>query len=462
MKTETMTKVASFEIINIENEDKKTMRKILGDLRYDSRNMANDIVKCLYEEDRFGKSVILNAPSYTQKSIDGKMGHEFRKHYTKFNPSGLETIIKKVFAEWKNNQKKFRVGDAEIISYKNANSPLYIRNNQMKIKNVNNKYSVFVRLLSKKYAEELENGMTVEVGKGKNKKVLEYKKNTKGINLDFNIIVKGNHLKSVIDRLITKEYKIGTSQILYNERKNKWFFNLVYSFEIEKIQTLNPDKIMGIDLGINIPAMLAISDDEYYKQPVGSKDEIATFTKQVTARKKSLQRQRKWCGEGSIGHGTKTRIRPLEKLSGKIARFKDTKNHCWSRYIVNEAIKNNCGKIQMEDLSGISDNNTFLKTWTYFDLQQKIVYKANEVGIEVVKIKPDYTSQRCSKCGNIHKENRNAKKDQSKFECKTCGFKTNADFNAARNIATKDIENIIKEQLKAQGKAMRHAMKYEV
>ena len=41
----------------------------------------------------------------------------------------------------------------------------------------------------------------------------------------------------------------------------------------------------------------------------------------------------------------------LEKLAGKIANFKNTKNHCWSRYIVDVAVKNKCGVIQMEDLS---------------------------------------------------------------------------------------------------------------
>ena len=93
-------------------------------------------------------------------------------------------------------------------------------------------------------------------------------------------------------------------------------------------------------------------------------------------------------------------------------------------------------------------------------MQQKITYKAKKAGIKVVKVKPNCTSQRCSRCGNIHKENRNAKVDQAKFECKTCGFTANADWNAAKNIATKDIDKIIKEQLVAQEKALRHNLKF--
>ena len=43
-----------------------------------------------------------------------------------------------------------------------------------------------------------------------------------------------------------------------------------------------------------------------------------------------------------------------------------------------------------------------------------------------------YTSQTCSRCGNIDKENRQT---QEKFECTKCGLKLNADHNASINIA---------------------------
>ena len=55
------------------------------------------------------------------------------------------------------------------------------------------------------------------------------------------------------------------------------------------------------------------------------------------------------------------------------------------------------------------------------------VYK----GITVEYVNPAYTSQECSKCGNVDENNR---KSQSKFECQCCGLKMNADVNASRNI----------------------------
>ena len=155
----------------------------------------------------------------------------------------------------------------------------------------------------------------------------------------------------------------------------------------------------------------------------------------------------KWCGDGRKGHGYKTKMKPVNKIRNKIASFNDTYNHKISRYIVDLAIKHNCGVIQMEDLSGATKEtqDSLLKNWTYFDLQTKIEYKAKEYGIEVIKVNPKFTSKRCSKCGCIHKDNRDGSKNQAKFECVVCGHKENADINASKNIAIPYIDTIIKE-----------------
>ena len=50
----------------------------------------------------------------------------------------------------------------------------------------------------------------------------------------------------------------------------------------------------------------------------------------------------------------------------------------------------------------------------------------------VEKIKPHYTSQRCSACGRVDRESRES---QPRFVCTACGFACNADVNAAVNIA---------------------------
>ena len=50
----------------------------------------------------------------------------------------------------------------------------------------------------------------------------------------------------------------------------------------------------------------------------------------------------------------------------------------------------------------------------------------------VEKIKPQYTSQRCSACGQVDRDSRES---QALFRCTACGYAGHADVNAAINIA---------------------------
>ena len=268
---------------------------------------------------------------------------------------------------------------------------------------------------------------------------------------------KNDSANTILDRIISGEYSLSDSKVAKN-RKGQYMLIVAYKFPKQEV-IVDKDKIMGVDLGIAVPATIAVNYDNWYRDFVGSAQEIRDFERQMETRKRRLSRSRKWAGSGNSGRGYKKRTEAVNKLGGKIANFKDTKNHQWSKYIVDEAVRLGVGKIQLEDLSSISSHankkdNLFLKRWTYYDLQQKIEYKANEYGIEVVKIKPKYTSARCNKCGYIHiKEDKELwRPTQDKFNCINCKHEDNADVNAARNIAIENIDEIIKQQVELQKK----------
>jgi putative transposase len=61
-----------------------------------------------------------------------------------------------------------------------------------------------------------------------------------------------------------------------------------------------------------------------------------------------------------------------------------------------------------------------------------ICVEAESAGRRVWLVPPANTSRRCFKCGHTSKENRAS---QSEFTCVSCGHTSNADVNAARNIA---------------------------
>lgn len=102
----------------------------------------------------------------------------------------------------------------------------------------------------------------------------------------------------------------------------------------------------------------------------------------IEHRRISLLRQGKYCSGNRIGKGRKKRIKPIEVLNDKIAKFRNATNHKYANYIVQQCLKYNCGTIQLEDLQGISKEQAFLKNWTYFDLQEKSRIRQINMGLK--------------------------------------------------------------------------------
>lgn len=73
-------------------------------------------------------------------------------------------------------------------------------------------------------------------------------------------------------------------------------------------------------------------------------------------------------------------------------------------------------------------------SWGIFN--KMVEYKVkNNMGL-IIKVDPAYTSQCCSQCKHVSPDNRIS---QEKFHCQSCGFKCNADHNAAINIYEKGL-----------------------
>ena len=102
----------------------------------------------------------------------------------------------------------------------------------------------------------------------------------------------------------------------------------------------------------------------------------------------------------------------------------------------------------MEDLTGCRERTIHKRrrnerrehsSWSYYQLESFIRYKAEAKGIAVVLVSPRNTSKMCSECKKVGDNNRPA---QSLFICKHCGFSLNADLNAARNIRNRHLDAI--------------------
>lgn len=248
---------------------------------------------------------------------------------------------------------------------------------------------------------------------------------------------KSMSLRRELEEIFKENHKICGSSISLKtkNKRTKIFLNL--SIDVpEQTHELDENIVVGVDLGIAVPAVCALNNNPYKKIFLGDKDNFLYTRTSIQNQRQRLQRAMRF---NSGGHGRKKKLKKLECLKEKERNFAQTYNHTVARKIVEFAINNHAKYINLEHLKGINTDQTILRNWSYFELQSFIKYKAAMNGIVVRFVEPAYTSQTCSKCGNLEEGQR---LDQSHFVCKKCGAEMNADYNAARNIAmsTKFVE----------------------
>jgi IS605 OrfB family transposase len=234
--------------------------------------------------------------------------------------------------------------------------------------------------------------------------------------------------KVILDHIISGEYKLGACQVAQDNRK-RWFVRIAYSFpNIESKR--DPAVCIGVNLGMLFPFCCALNNG-FRKLQCNEAMIIMNFRKQIVKRKSVFQSSLKYSTR--VGHGRIKAIAPMKKLIEKERNFRATKYHQYTSRIIDFAISNDAGIIQVEKFDNvINDPKKILKDWAVSDFYQKLKYKAQHAGIEVREICTSSAYLQCSECGNL---NEAVSSGQSDFRCSTCGYEAHIDYNTARNIA---------------------------
>ena len=217
-----------------------------------------------------------------------------------------------------------------------------------------------------------------------------------------------------------------------SEKAGKWYISIQVEVEQEeKIHPLNSE--IGIYVGISKHAVL--SDGTIFKAPDFSKMEQD---------KKELQQE--LSRRKKFGSNWKKTKRKLAKLSSKIARVRNdylhktsstiAKNHSYiviEDLKVSEMSKSAKGTIETPGtkVKQKAKLNKAILDQGWFEFRRQLEYKSLWNGGFFKAVDPQYTSQMCSQCGHVDKNNRTS---QANFNCMACGHSENADLNAAKNI----------------------------
>ena len=229
--------------------------------------------------------------------------------------------------------------------------------------------------------------------------------------------------------------RFGTAKLVY--RHGKFFLHISVTSEIADPPKVSECmKVVGIDRGIRF---LTVSYD-------GDK---TCFVSGDTVKKKRANYKR--LRQELQQRKTPSARKRLKAIGQKENRWMNDADHCLSKALI-------CSNPQgtlfvLEDLTGIRSETERVRTkdryvsvgWSFFDLQEKLLYKAQKNGDNVILVDPAYTSQTCPVCGLRDKSSRNKRKHL--FCCKRCGYTSNDDRIAAMNLQRMGIEYLLKAQV---------------
>jgi IS605 OrfB family transposase len=226
--------------------------------------------------------------------------------------------------------------------------------------------------------------------------------------------------------LFNDDYDLKGATLHYDEVEDCFYLHVRTKPAVENDDAEQGDaehvSVLGVDLGITNIA--TTSTGTFW-----SGGELNHWHREYEKRRGDLQQT-----------GTRWAHENVQRVGRKQTGRFEQMLHTISNELVEEALENECTHIVFEQLNGIRERLPYAKAvhkWGFHRLYEYVTYKAESEGLVVRQINPAYTSQRCSKCGFTHEDNRPHNNGQDEFGCLKCGYDIHADYNAAKNIGLK-------------------------
>lgn len=221
-------------------------------------------------------------------------------------------------------------------------------------------------------------------------------------------------IEGEVKGVIIKQDSAGDWYAIFQTKQETVEFDSTESEDVEAV---------GIDLGIQ--KFIVDSDGNRIEHPKN----VEKAEERLAKEQQNLSRKQ----EGSNNY---------EKQRKRVATLhKRVKNRRMDfLHKLSNAYVENYDKIVLEDLniSGMvqgemNSKNTADSAWRIFI--ELLLYKAESANTEVVLIDPKDTSKQCSRCG----VKTDKKLWQREHSCPSCGYTTDRDYNAAKNILGKGL-----------------------
>mgnify|MGYP002641303012 CR=1 FL=1 len=235
-----------------------------------------------------------------------------------------------------------------------------------------------------------------------------------------------NKIKWDFHRELPQNHKL-VGLVVKRTSDGKYYIILNISFDDDTIYEKTGVEC-AIDLNIG---NIAVTDSKGKSKLI----KLENFNKNKYSKtyRKLQQQLSKRYKERNFSKNTKKLQQKSNKMYTKIKNKKEDFYHKLSNQLTNEFDRITFEKLEIKKMKESKSTrlNRLISDISWNSLIEKTKYKSEMKNKIIREINPAYSSQRCSKCGFIHKNNR---KSQSDFVCLECNFTENADINASRNL----------------------------
>jgi len=217
-------------------------------------------------------------------------------------------------------------------------------------------------------------------------------------------------------------------QVMLKKEDNLYFVIMICELQQPTVVPAKDPKVNAIDLGIKTFIVMDDGTSFHHPKPWKTSKEKLTYQQRKLALKK----------RGSVSR--KKALSALQKTSRHIANIRDDWQHKTANHLIKKSDILFVEKLASQEMIIKASKNKAafgqpkpenISEAAWGSFAQKLVYKAESAGKQVVFVNPKNTSKCCSNCQEINKEL--TLKDRI-YSCHYCGAIMDRDNNAAINI----------------------------
>ena len=246
---------------------------------------------------------------------------------------------------------------------------------------------------------------------------------------NINPMIQSKHIEIIVNEKENSIFKYFVKLVNFTDKRNENFIVPIKKHKVDDKYT---------DLGKRCGAVQLTKESLNLIYDIEGKSDSDNKRTEVIGADMG-QRENSYFADGQMTPKEDSQNKTFNELENKIKRKKkNSKSYkraikeikIFTNEVLNKLDISGIKELRFESNKGIKQSTgNAHKHWQTETIQKKITSMCQENHVDLTYTLPAFKSQRCFKCGYVHKDNR----DKEEFKCKKCSHVIDADINGAMN-----------------------------